>query len=108
VLERCVRGARLAVSAAAPPIAAQLAASLHLLQDEKCAARRQLERAVALCDEQALQLRAASLRLALARLAPRNAQQLERSALRVFAEEGIKAPSRWAHMLAPGLMSDVG
>jgi hypothetical protein len=106
LLERCARGARRAVSAGAPPVAAQLAASLCLLRGHNRAGLRQLERAVSHCDAQQLRLRAASLRLSLARLDARNAREHERRALRVFAEEGIAAPARWACMLAPGLAID--
>jgi hypothetical protein len=51
-----------------------------------------------------MQLQAAAARLALARLARRDATAHERAAMNVFRAERIARPELWSRFLVPGLI----
>jgi hypothetical protein len=101
-LERSARAARRSGARGATAIAEQLAATLALQRGERRRSVECLKRAASAYLVSGMRLHAASLELSIARLAPRQLAH-ERSALAVFAEEGIARPDRWAYMRAPGL-----
>jgi hypothetical protein len=98
---RSLRWRRSALRTAALP---HLQGTVALREGRRTQALALLDNAIVAYDALGMRLWSASLRWSLARLGHSHADALERSALEVFAAEGIESPERWSRMLAPGLV----
>jgi hypothetical protein len=96
--------ARFGIGRVVRPIAAQLTATHAALTGRRSRAIAALTRSVEQYDALGMQLHAAAARLALARLAPRDATAHERAAMNVFRAERIARPELWSRFLVPGLI----
>jgi hypothetical protein len=104
LLQACAQRATRLRTSNAPLLAAQLQASACFLRGEHEPAASHARRALALADALDQKLVAASLRRALVRLGAPDSATLEHAAARMFADEGIAHPQRWAQMHLPGVL----